>query len=160
MTGKASPATGESAIEHPSEGVVNQDILLNFLGYNCLQAYLTMAPAIKSRLAKFRLRPVDFTILSIVNANPDINQKRLAQTIKVSPPNLATLLDRLEQDALLTRQRNPKDKRSQILVLTAKGKTLCEKSEKAIAGVEDSPALSQTERQELLRLLQKVFLVS
>jgi len=131
---------------------------LRSLGYNCLQAYLTLVPAIKVKLSKYHLRPVEFTILSIVNANPDINQKRLGQAIKVSPPNLATLLDRMEQDGLLSRQRNPKDRRSQILVLTPAGQTLCKKAEKATANVEDSPALDEAERRELFRLLQKVFL--
>jgi DNA-binding MarR family transcriptional regulator len=42
------------------------------------------------------LRAVDFSVLSLLNANPDITQKRLSQAINVAPPNLAILLDRLE----------------------------------------------------------------
>ncbi len=137
---------------------VNQSALLRSLGYNCLQAYLTVVPSIKKELEAFGLRPVEFTILSLVNANPGLNQKRLGQTIKVSPPNLATVLDRMEANGLLKRQRNPLDKRSQILVLTDEGRTRCAQAEEIAEHAESTPKLSPAERQQLLLLLQKVFL--
>lgn len=137
---------------------IDQSGLLGLLGYNCLQAYLAVIPIIKKQLAKHSLRPVEFTVLSLVKANPQINQKRLGQTINVSPPNLATLLDRMEADDLLMRQRNPLDKRSQILALTAKGAKLCAKAQASTEKLEAIPQLTQAERAELMRLLQKVFL--
>jgi len=137
---------------------LEQSRLLASVGYNCLQAYLTVVPGIKRQLAKYQLRPVEYTILSLVDANPGINQKRLGQTIRVSPPNLATLLDRMQADGLLERQRNPLDKRSHILVLTEAGRDLHAKAEKAASRAETAPGLSDDEQRELLRLLQKIFL--
>ncbi|HWK63280.1 MAG TPA: MarR family transcriptional regulator [Eoetvoesiella sp.] len=137
---------------------IDQSDLLSLLGYNCLQAYLAVIPVIKKQLAKHSLRPVEFTVLSLVKANPQINQKRLGQTINVSPPNLATLLDRMEADGLLVRQRNPLDKRSQILALTQKGAKLCAKAQAGAEKLEAIPQLTKAERMELMRLLQKVFL--
>jgi DNA-binding MarR family transcriptional regulator len=154
--------------KHPAgakaENPVNQQALLGLLGYNCLQAYLSLIPFTKKRLAKYSLRPVEFTVLSLIKANPDINQKRLGQTLNISPPNLATLLDRMESNRLLTRQRNPLDRRSQSLVLTPEGSSACAKAETALEKAEKghhlgiNKALSNDERTELLRLLQKVFL--
>lgn len=146
------------------ESPVNQQVLLGLLGYNCLQAYLSLVPITKKQLAKYSLRPVEFTVLSLIKANPDINQKRLGQTLSISPPNLATLLDRMETNGLLTRQRNPLDRRSQSLVLTPQGSSACAKTEVALEKAENEQksgaykALSKDERTELLRLLQKVFL--
>lgn len=143
---------------------VNQQVLLGLLGYNCLQAYLSLVPITKKQLTKYSLRPVEFTVLSLIKANPDINQKRLGQTLNISPPNLATLLDRMETNGLLTRQRNPLDRRSQSLVLTPPGSSACAKAEVALEKAENGQksgtykALSKDERTELLRLLQKVFL--
>lgn len=148
-----------AATAHGSASLpIDQSDLLSLLGYNCLQAYLAVIPVIKKQLAKYSLRPVEFTVLSLVKANPHINQKRLGQTINVSPPNLATLLDRMEADDLLVRQRNPLDKRSQILALTPKGAELCAKAQAGAEKMEAIPQLTQAERVELMRLLQKVFL--
>jgi DNA-binding MarR family transcriptional regulator len=99
-------------------------------------------------------------VLSLLNANPNITQKRLSKAVKVSPPNLAVLLDRLETRGLVVRQRNPLDKRSQTLILTPEGVRLCVKAEKTVTELERKAVsmLDDAERAELLGLLQKVFL--
>ena len=142
----------------PEYPVVDQSNLLDSIGYCCLQGYLALVPELKKQLATLGLRPVEYTILSVVKRNSGITQKRLGETIKVSPPNLATVLDRMESDGLLARQRNPLDKRSQILVLKPRGITLCEQAAVLVAQTEVVPQLSEAERLNLLSLLQKIFL--
>ncbi|ASU37020.1 MarR family transcriptional regulator [Herbaspirillum sp. meg3] len=139
---------------------LDQSVLLSLVGYNCRRAYITIMPLFEKRMAKFELRPVDFTVLSLLKANPNINQKRLSKAINVSPPNLATLLDRLEQRDLVMRQRNPQDRRSQTLVLTAAGMRMCVKAEKTAAELEEkaTEALNDAERAQLITLLQKIFI--
>ncbi|MCB5364795.1 MarR family transcriptional regulator [Pusillimonas sp. CC-YST705] len=137
---------------------VDQAVLLQSIGYSCLQTYLAIVPELKKQLATLGLRPVEYTILSVVKRNSGITQKRLGETIKVSPPNLATVLDRMEQDGLLARQRNPLDKRSQVLVLHSRGTLLCDQAEAVVAEAEALPQLSEAERHTLLGLLQKIFL--
>lgn len=109
-------------------------------------------------MVKYQLRPVDYTILSLLKSNPNINQKRLAQAINVSPPNMAPVLDRLEARKLLIRQRNPLDKRSQTMALTAEGLLICSKVEKTLGELDcnATAALADAERVELIRLLQKM----
>lgn len=147
-----------SSIQEAAEQELDQSLLLSLVGYNCKRAYLHIKPMFDKRMAKYDLRPVEFTVLSLLKANPNISQKRLSDAISVSPPNVATLLDRLEQRALLQRQRNPLDKRSQTLVLTAEGLRLCDKAEKTASELEAtaSNALTDAERAELIRLLQKI----
>lgn len=138
---------------------LDQSKLLGLVGYTLRRAYmLNVTPHFSKRMAKYRLTPVEYTILVLLKENPNINQKRLSQAINVSPPNMATLLDRLEARDLLSRQRNPLDKRSQTLVLTAEGQRMCTKAEKAIEELEVdvTSALTAEERVELLRLLQKM----
>lgn len=137
---------------------VDQSFLLGLLGYNCLQAYLKLSPPIKKLLAKYKLRPVEFTVLSVIAENPQINQKRLGEAINVSPPNMATLLDRMQDEGLLTRQRNPRDKRSQILALTEHGASLYDKARSQLYKLEAAPNLNTEEHEHLIRLLQKIFL--
>jgi len=145
--------------EPATDTSLDQSKLLGLVGYNLRRAYvLNVTPNFSKRMAKCRLTPVEYTILVLLKENPNINQKRLAKAINVSPPNMATLLDRLETRDLLSRQRNPLDKRSQTLVLTTEGLRICAKAEKAIEELEAdvTAALTEAERVELLRLLQKM----
>ena len=139
---------------------LDQSSLLGLVGYNCRRAYLNILPLFLKRMEKYELRPVDYTVITLINTNPGLTQKRLSQAINVSPPNLATLLDRLEARGLVLRQRNPADKRSQNLVLTPEGRALCKKADKTVSELEyeATDMLSDDERAALLRLLQKVFL--
>lgn len=152
------PPAGRS--KTTEESSLDQSSLLVLVGYNCRQAYLSIMPLFLKRMAKYALRPVDYTVITLINANPGMTQKRLSQAINVSPPNLATLLDRLEERGLVVRQRNPNDKRSQVLVLTAEGCSICRKADKTACELENEATamLSDVERAELLRLLQKIFL--
>ncbi|WP_343585107.1 MarR family transcriptional regulator [Herbaspirillum sp.] len=154
------PADFDPDDESPESAPLDQQVLLSLVGYNCRRAYITIMPLFEKRMAKFELRPVDFTVLSLLKANPNINQKRLSNAINVSPPNLATLLDRLEQRGLVMRQRNPQDRRSQVLALTAAGMRMCVKAEKTASELElkATEMLSESERAQLIGLLQKMFM--
>jgi DNA-binding MarR family transcriptional regulator len=149
-----------AAIQEAAEQPLRQDLLLSLVGYNCRRAYLSIMPLFAERMAQYELRTVDFSVLSLLQANPNITQKRLSQAIGVSPPNLAILLDRLEERGLLARHRNPLDKRSQILSLTPAGARLCARAERTASELErDATAmLTEAERTRLLELLQKIFL--
>jgi DNA-binding MarR family transcriptional regulator len=149
-----------AAVQETAAQPLNQDLLLSLVGYNCRRAYLSIMPLFDARMKTYELRAVDFSVLTLINANPNLTQRRLAQAVNVSPPNMATLLDRLEQRALLVRQRNPRDKRSQTLVLTTEGAKLCAKAEQAVSALEmeATDMLSDAERAQLLHLLHKIYL--
>jgi DNA-binding MarR family transcriptional regulator len=160
MTPAKKHAEFVNAVQEAADQPLNQDVLLSLVGYNCRRAYLNIMPLFGERMEKYELRAVDFSVLSLLKANPNITQKRLSQAINVSPPNLAILLDRLEERNLLVRQRNPLDKRSQTLVLTAEGLKLCNKAEKTASELEQEATamLSADERGQLIALLQKIYL--
>lgn len=146
--------------QEPPGQTLEQGVLLGLVAYSCRRVYLTILPLFQQRMAQYALRPVEFTVLSLLKWNPNINQKRLSQEINVSPPNLAILLDKLESRGLVARQRNPLDKRSQTLLLTAEGETMCCKAETIARELEleSTAALSDDERAQLLKLLRKIFL--
>jgi len=152
----ASGADRQQAAEQP----LDQSLLLGLLGYNFRRAYINIMPLFEKRMAKYQLRPVEFSVLSLLKANPDINQKRLSAGAHVSPPNLATLLNKLEERGLLQRQRSPQDRRSQTLALTPAGLSMCTKAEKTAIDleVEAAAGLTTAERTQLIKLLQKIYL--
>ena len=149
-----------AAVQDAAAQPLDQSVLLSLVGYNCRRAFLNIMPLFEKRMVKYKLRAVDFSVLSLLKANPNINQKRLSQAVNVSPPNLAILLDRLETRGLVMRQRSPLDKRSQTLILTPEGTSLCSKAEKTASDleIEATAMLSKTERNQLLKLLQKIYL--
>lgn len=148
------------AVQEAAEQPLDQNVLQSLVGYNCRRAYVSILPLFEKRMAKYQLRPVDFSVLSLLKANPNINQKRLSDAVNVSPPNLATLLDKLQERGLLLRQRSPLDRRSQTLVLTAAGLSMCSKAEKTASELEAdaTSTLTDAERAQLIKLLQKIYL--
>jgi MarR family transcriptional regulator, organic hydroperoxide resistance regulator len=52
------------------------------------------------------------------------NFKTLARALRVSPPNVTGIVDRLVEQELVSRKDNPQNRRMQILKVTEKGETL------------------------------------
>ena len=90
--------------------------------------------------------------------NRDVTAKRLAQTLRVSPPNVTVLIDRLAERGLVTRARSPTDGRALHLQLTDKGAELARKSQRASLTMESAllAPLSPAERAMLGELLTKL----
>jgi DNA-binding MarR family transcriptional regulator len=153
-------ANGSTKSNSADSPPLDQGKLLGLVGYNCRRAYLHILGLFRQRMAKFDLRPVDFSVLVLIQANPNVNQKRLAHALSIDPPNMATLLERLEARALIQRKPNPTDRRARLLVLTRQGAALCSEAEKVVTRMEidATPHLTRDERVELMRLAQKVFL--
>ena len=99
-------------------------------------------------------------MLSLVLHNPGITSRQLCATLGILPPNLVGLVSTLERRGLVARQPHPTDRRAVGLHLTAEGRTLMRKAERAAAEIEAGVAsrLSAAESRTLIRLLRKVYL--
>jgi DNA-binding MarR family transcriptional regulator len=106
----------------------------------------------------FKLRPVEFTLLMLLRANPAVTPKRLAQALRLSPPNVTVLIDRLAARSLLERRRSPDDGRATILQLTPAGADLARRAHQASRTMEDGllQTLTPGERALLGELLHKL----
>lgn len=142
-----------------TKDLVDQSELLNLLGYNIRRAFLVIQTDFEAQMEKLELRQADFAVLSTLRRNPCINQKALAEALAIAPPNMATLLDRLESSGLLTRQRSVDDKRIQLISLSPQGKTVHAQALKAAQKADEASVhkLSSKERDQLKLLLSKVF---
>jgi DNA-binding MarR family transcriptional regulator len=150
----------ENSLAQLDSPPLDQRILLGLVGYNCRRAYLHILGLFRERMPEFDLRPVDFSVLVLIQANPNVNQKRLADALSIDPPNMATLVERLEARALIRRKSDPTDGRARLLVLTRRGAALCRVAEEVVTRLEidATPNLTPDERVELMRLAQKIFL--
>lgn len=101
------------------------------------------------------LSTAQFDVLAQVGAARDITQQELAQSLLVTKGNISQLLDRLEQQGIVTRRHAG---RTNCLALTERGQTLFDavvpQQEALIAGL--FAPLSAEEQTQLLTLLRKL----
>lgn len=143
----------------PSPDSVDTGFLRTLVGYNARRASLAVIEVFMERMAVYRLKVVDFSVLSLVAHNPGITSRQLCATLNVLPPNLVGLIAALERRGLIERRPHPSDGRAMGLHLTEAGAVLTAQAEHTAEQLElDATAsLTAAERKTLIRLLQKVY---
>jgi DNA-binding MarR family transcriptional regulator len=138
---------------------VDTSFLETLLGYNARRAALAVIDVFLERMAPYQLRPVDFSVLSLVAHNPGITSRQLCATLGILPPNLVGMVGALEKRELIRRHPHPRDGRAMGLHLTAAGQKLMRDAEKTAAALEADVAarLSPAELRTLIGLLKKVY---
>jgi DNA-binding MarR family transcriptional regulator len=129
------------------------------IGYQVAQASIVTTQIFEERVGRSGgLHRVEFTILALVQGNPDVSARQLARALAVTPPNIAVWLDRLESRGLVTRQRSASDARVQHIRITRTGAALVDRSVQQVLEGERAAlsGLSPAERAMLLELLHKV----
>jgi DNA-binding MarR family transcriptional regulator len=101
------------------------------------------------------LTPRQFQLLGVVHDDGPVGQRELGHTLEIDPSILVTLLNPLEADALLSRQRDPLDRRRHLVSLTEKGEERLAAAAQAQRDAEDElfAGLDQTQRGQLRDLL-------
>lgn len=150
-TPRATPATAVEAVD--------TRFLESLLGYNARRAALAVIEVFLERMAPFQLKPVEFSVLSLVAHNPGITSRQLCTALGILPPNLVGMVNALEKRELIVREPHPRDGRAMGLHLTASGQKLVRDAEKVAAELETEVAgrLSASEQKTLIRLLKKVY---
>ncbi len=134
---------------------IDQARLTRLLGFRLTRTELRIRRMFLDCVSACDLKPVDYSVLVLVDANSGVNQRQLAEVLDVSPPNLAIVIARLVKRRLLRQVRGQQDRRMQHLHLTAAGKTLLDRAETLILEMESrfSQALGATQSRALLRAL-------
>ncbi|WP_341892416.1 MarR family transcriptional regulator [Variovorax sp. YR752] len=132
--------------------------LTALVGYAASRAAIELRKDFARSLGPLGLKVVDYSIMVLVDANPDVNQKQLGAALDVSAPNMAITLDRLVERGWVERVRSTQDRRAMLSHLTAAGRALVRRAEKIAATMEEGSlhVLSGAERALLVELLLKV----
>jgi len=151
-TRKPSPDT---AIEQ-----VDTSYLESLVGYNARRATLVIVDAFLRNMAVYGLRPVDFSVLSLIAHNPGITSRQLCTTLNIQPPNLVGMINQLQRRELITRRPHPHDGRAMGLHLTAAGKKMVKQAEVTASELEEATTarLTAAERKMLIQLLRKIYI--
>ncbi len=139
---------------------VDTSYLQTLLGYNARRAALTIIEGFLERMADFGLRPVDFSVMSVIQHNPGVTSRQLCAALNLLPPNLVGLIQSLEARGLIHRLPHPTDGRAMGLHPTPEGAALMQQAEQAATDleIERSARLTPAQRRTLLELLQKIYL--
>jgi len=118
-------------------------------------ARLTRAKA-EAALAPLGLRPRHLVALTVLRDQGTASQQELAGILRLDKTNLVGLLNELEDDGLVIRERSAEDRRRHNVTLTAAGTERLEAAEVELRSVEDDvlAALDQEQRDTLYELLQ------
>jgi DNA-binding MarR family transcriptional regulator len=161
----AKPAKAKAkapAPANPPQAVVtrvNSRYLETLVGYNARRAALVIIGEFLPRMAPYDLRPVDFSMLSLVVHNPGITSRQLCDALDMQAPNLVGMVSTMEKRGLISRRPHPNDGRAMGLHTTEAGLALMRAAEKTAAELEHdmTARLSAQERKTLIQLLQKVY---
>lgn len=138
---------------------IDTSYLETLLGYNARRAALVIIEQFLKRMAVYDLRPVDFSVLSLITHNPGISSRQLCSALNILPPNLVGMINTLEKRDLILRKPHPSDRRILGLHLSDAGGKLMKNAEQTAKELENDAAskLSAGERKTLTRLLQKIY---
>jgi DNA-binding MarR family transcriptional regulator len=138
---------------------IDTTFLQSLLGYNCRRAALAIIEIFLERMAIYGLRPVDFSVLSIIAHNPGVTSREICTTLGILSPNLVSMVRSLDERGLIERRQSDHDKRAIGLSLSVAGRKLMREAEKTARTLEDDAAarLSIEERQQLISLLKRVY---
>lgn len=144
----------------PSVDQVDTSYLETLIGYNARRAALAVIGQFLERMAVYDLKPVDFSVMSVVVHNPGVTSRQLCAALNILPPNLVGLVQSLESKGLLERLPHPHDGRAMGLHPTHQGLELMEKAEATASELEMNigSKLTPNQVQTLVTLLQKIYL--
>ena len=131
---KASRAARKETADAAAETTALQlGELSEHLGYALKRAQLKIFEDFLRCVAPLQLTPAQFSVLLLLEKNPGRNQTEIANTLGILRPNFVAMLDSLESRDLCARIRSTDDRRSHILMLTDKGRTMLARAKKLVA---------------------------
>jgi DNA-binding MarR family transcriptional regulator len=138
------PATSSVLEEHRTSA----GLLLALLGQAAMRR-------LRDAHTAHNLNPRQFQLLGLLNDHGSMGQRELGQGMGVDPSVLVTLLNPLEADGFVSRQRDPADRRRHVVALSPAGAKHLAAAAQAQRAAEDSlfAALDHDQREQLRLLL-------
>ncbi|MCO5997555.1 MarR family winged helix-turn-helix transcriptional regulator [Actinoallomurus rhizosphaericola] len=145
MTSATSTASGEALLDEHRDG---PGLMLALLGHEAMRR-------LRDAHTSNGLTPRQFHILGLLHDHGPLAQTDLAVQTDTAASVLVTQLNPLETDGLVTRTRDPRDRRRHLVVLTEAGRQRLQAAAVAQQEVEDHlfRTLTDAQRSQLTQLL-------
>jgi DNA-binding MarR family transcriptional regulator len=142
----------------PANDGVELGVLEDLVGYHLRRASSVFAADFARALAGTEMRQVLFGVLSVVAANPGINQGAAGRVLGIQRANMVSLINQLVDQGLVERCAVDGDRRAFALRLTDTGEATLTKSLARIREHEGEllADLHPEERATLVRLLGRI----
>jgi len=113
---------------------------------------------VSEHLAQAGLRMPHHAVLCAVAESGPLAQAELARTVKIDPKDMVAVLNDLQAGEFVTRTRDPKDARRNLIALSPAGRELLRRSEALGDQANDElvAPLSAAERDQLNALLRRI----
>ncbi len=123
-----------------------------------VMTYLLLDDGDNRALSSFGLTPTQYMVLGLLDLEHGRRASELVGPLLLEKSSLSRLLDRLVEQALISRVADPSDRRSQLIVLTAEGLARRERAREAYERSleERLSGLSAVESEQLVALLDKL----
>src|SRR3954451_10114861 len=151
LSDQMTPATDSTTTASPSildEHRTSPGLLLALLGQEAMHR-------LRAAHTAHNLKPRQFQILALLHDHSGLPQRELLTHMGIDPSILVTLLNPLEADGLVARERDPADRRRHLVTLTRAGERQLAVSTRAQQEAEDAlfATLDDTQREQLQTLL-------
>jgi len=139
-------------------GPVHLGKLPGYLGYQVRQAQTAVFRDFAQIMENVGITPGEFSLLTLTEANPGINQGTLARVYQLDKSTLSTSINGLIRRGLIERTRSDRDRRFYALWLTDAGRDALGQATRLVEKEEAQmdAALEPGEREQLLGLLEKI----
>ena len=129
-----------------------------YIGYAITDVSRLMRTVFERRVRASGLTRAQWLVIARLHRHPGLSQSQIADLLEIEKASAGRLIDRMQAKGWLHRERNPADRRSQLIVLSAEGSTLARRAQTAAKTMEQGllRRLSRAERAMLIELLAKV----
>ena len=109
-------------------------------------------------LAEHGLKARSYSVLVLASGDARPSQRELAEFLMLDPSQIVALVDELEDRRLVSRETNPRDRRSKGICATVAGKRLYGEARAIVRAAESESLapLDDDERQQLRSLLRRI----
>jgi DNA-binding MarR family transcriptional regulator len=109
----------------------------------------------EAALKQFGLRPREFWTLAVIEELGDAPQQSIADRLAIDRSDMVAIIDKLQQLELVTRVRDPNDRRKQMVQLTTHGRRVAKKASSSLVAADREflAPLSKAQREQLRAML-------
>lgn len=133
--------------------------MASIIGYKLRRAQLFVFQDFLETFSNMKLRPAEFSVLSMIAQTPGLKQSEIAEALGIKRANFVALMDGLEQRGLAERRKGESDRRSHSLHLTPAGARFVKKMA-AIWETHEKRLIEklggESERDRLIELLDRI----
>ena len=134
------------------------EVLEAHIGYLLSKLGSLSASRFDAEMAQFGINRIQFGLLKILEAAGPSSQQALSSDLGMPPSRMVALVDDLEDQGLVARERSAADRRVNVIRLTGRGRSVLTRTNKAAVKWEDEllADLAPAERKQLAALLRRV----